>query len=88
METFFTIIVLIIFIRIFLKYIGDYKKQDDCEDGYNKDGTKNVAAEKRKWEEKLAGKSVTELKKIAITGIPMAKKLAAISLLKDMGESD
>ncbi len=44
--------------------------------------TKNEAYE---WKDRLQGKSVEELKRIAQTGSPVSKKMGACLLLREMG---
>lgn len=41
--------------------------------------------EAQEWKERLRGKSPEELKNIARTGSPTAKKMGAVLLLKEMG---
>ncbi len=41
--------------------------------------------EANEWKERLRGKSPDELKSIARTGSPVAKKMGAALLLKEMG---
>ena len=44
--------------------------------------TKNEAYE---WKDRIQGKSVEELKRIAQTGSPVSKKMGACLLLREMG---
>ena len=45
----------------------------------------NTNKEAYEWKDRLQGKSIDELKRIAQTGYPVSKKMGAMLLLKEMG---
>ena len=48
----------------------------------------NTNKEAYEWKDRLQGKSIDELKRIAQTGYPVSKKMGAMLLLKEMGVKD